>query len=285
MLDFKQHCLFRKMDVDELLSATYKLYKNNFKILFLYSFIGLLIVQALSYYIGVNETIQNFDAENIQTVFKGIGGKITVLVIVTFAVYALLNVFLLNILYKTDIDNSLSHKDLFEESVNKYFLHMLFFLIISTLMFVVGMLAGIVVFIIGMFAAGLYLGTVLVPGGTIIVVEEKNAFDSIKRGFQLAHKDFWQALGSLTLYIIIMILISLVISAIIAIPFVFMFFGNFSETHSFWEAFDVNNFDLGAGIIVLNTAVAAVTYPITIVFSLVLYFKLRYKEEQSNIDV
>ncbi|GEM_PF-1081715 len=285
MLDFKQHSLFRKMDIDGVLSATYKLYIKNFKSLFLYSFIALLFVQAITYYIGLDEVFQNINPENVQSLLKGSGGKITILVIVTFSVYALLNAFLINLLYKTDIDKSIKHVDLLSETVQKYFLHMLFFLVISTVMLVVGMMAGVIVFIIGMFAVALYFGTVLIPGGAILVVEEKNAFETIGRGFQLVHKDFWPALGSLVLYVTIMILVSLVITAIVTIPFIFIFFGNITDTHSFMDIFNTRNFDIGIWTIVLNALVSAITYPITAIFSIVLYFKLRYKEEQSNIEV
>jgi len=285
MLDFKQHSLFRKMDVDSVLSATFKLYVKNFKILFLYSFIALLFVQAINYYVGLGEVFKNIDPENVQSVLKGLGGKITILMIVSFSVYALLNAFFINFLYKTDIDKNVKHSDIFSETVKKYFLHMLFFIIVSTVMFTIGMVAGVIVFIIGMLAAALYLATILIPGGTILIVEEKNAFETIGRSFQLAHKDFWPALGCVVLYVIIMILISLVITAIVAIPFIFIFIGNFSDTQSFFDIFNPENFEFGVWIIVFNALVSAITFPITAIFSIVLYFKLRYKEEQGKIEI
>ncbi|MEA3317229.1 MAG: hypothetical protein U9R54_04670 [Bacteroidota bacterium] len=285
MLEYKQHSLFRKIDVDGVLSASYKLYIKNFKMLFAYSFIALLFVQAISYYLGFNEVFQNIKPENVSAELNGLGGKITLLAIVTLSVYAILNAFFINILYKNDIDSNITHKVLLSETLQKYFLHMVFFLVVATLMFVVGMIAGVIVFVIGMLVAALYLGTVLIPGGAILVIEEKNAFETIKRSFQLAHKDFWQALGAFVLYVIIMILLSLVITAIISIPFVIMFFTNMSDTTSFWESLNIQNFEIGSWMIVVNALIGAVTYPITAIFSLVMYFKLKYKEEESNVDI
>jgi hypothetical protein len=75
----------------------------------------------------------------------------------------------------------------------------------------------------------------------------------------------------------------MVLSAIIAIPFVIMFLGNLNDTSSFLDAFNLNLYELGVWQVVLNSIVSALTFPLYAIFSLVLYFKLKYTEDQKAI--
>jgi hypothetical protein len=148
---------------------------------------------------------------------------------------------------------------------------------------IVGIFLGVKALIIGSFIAMIYLGTVLVPGGTIIVVEDKNAFEAISRTFTLSHKDFWSTLGTVILYFLIMILISIVLNAIVAIPFIIKFVSNWQESQSFKDIFNVQAYDIGSWIVVVNAAVAAVTYPFFAILSVVLYIKLKFIEDKKAI--
>ena len=98
----------------------------------------------------------------------------------------------------------------------------------------------------------------------------------------LTHKDFWPTIGVFVLFILIMILISFIVSALIAIPFVIMFFGNLKETGSFLEALNFQTYDIGIWIVVVNSIVSALTYPLYAILSVVLYFKLKCTEDQTS---
>ena len=283
MVDLKKHSLYKDMEVDSVLSNVFNIYFKKFVILFMYSFVAVFIIQLIFYQLGFWELykVSFSDPEEILSVYSKLMGKIAIVSVSSIVVYGFLNAFLVNYLIKNDIEPSLSAGEIFIESVKKHAIHMIFFLILSTLILIAGMFIGIIVLIIGSLIAMIYLGTVLIPGGTIIVAENKNAIEAIGRTFTLTHKDFWSVLGSLVLFVLIMLLVSIVLGAIMAIPFVIMFIDNWGEVGNFTELFNTKFYDIGIWSVVLNSVVSAVTYPLYAAISVVLYFKLIYVENKN----
>ena len=282
MIEIKKHSLYKSMEIDSVLSSVFNIYLKKFWTLFIFSFIGVFIIQLVVYKLGFMEMYTLSDPDELLRVFSSLINKISILSVSSVVVYGVLNTFLINYIIKSDFDPKLHVGDLFVESLKKYAVHMIFFLILSILIFLVGFFLGLIAFIVGAFVAAIYLGAVLLPGGSIIVVEEKNAIETVSRTFSLTHKDFWPTIGVFVLFILIMILISFIISALIAIPFVIMFFGNLKETGSFLDALNFQTYDIGIWIVVVNSIVSALTYPLYAILSVVLYFKLKYTEDQTS---
>ncbi len=270
------------MEVDTVLSAIFNIFFKKFLILFVFSFIAVFIIQMFFYYAGFFEISKISDPYEIMRALPAFMSKIALLSVVSVIVYGVLNSFLINYIVKSDFDPKIYPGDLLSESIGKYSIHMIFFLILSMVIVVAGAFIGIIAFIIGSFVAFIYLGTVLMVGGTIVVVEEKNAIEAIGRAFTLSHKDFWPVLGSVVLFFLIMILLVLIIGAIVAIPIVIMFFDNLKDTGNILDAFNLQAYDIGIWTVVINSVVSAVTYPLYAILSVVLYFKLKYKEDQGQ---
>ncbi|MEE4198317.1 MAG: hypothetical protein V2I54_11785, partial [Bacteroidales bacterium] len=111
------------------------------------------------------------------------------------------------------------------------------------------------------------------------------ALEAIGRTFSLCHKDFWSTLGSMVLFILIMILISIVVSALMSIPFVILFFDQWGETGNIIEALNWQRYDIGVGYVIINSIVAALVYPLYAIFSVALYLKLKFKEDQDTVVI
>lgn len=285
MIDIKQHSLYKSMEVDSVLSNIFNIYLKKFLVMFIYSFVAVFIVQMVLYHLGFWELykVTLSDPNEILNVYPELMRKIGVVSVSSVIMYGVLNAFLMNYLIKSDLDPEIHAWDIFIESVRKYSVHMIFFLILSTLILVAGAFLGIIVLIIGSFLAMIYLGTVLIAGGPIIVAEEKNAIEAIGRTFTLTHKDFWSTLGAVVLFVMVMILISIVMTAIIAIPFVIIFIDNWSESGSIRDLFSTQLYDIGIWSVVLNSLVSAVTYPLYAILSVVLYIKLKFKEDEKAL--
>lgn len=282
MIEIKKHSLYKSMELDSVLSSVFNIYLKKFWTLFIFSFIGVFMIQLVVYKLGFMEMYAISDPDELLKVFSSLINKISILSVSSVIIYGILNTFLINYIIKSDFDPKVHVGDLFVESLKKHAVHMIFFLILSILIFIVGFFLGLIAFIVGAFAAAIYLGAVLLPGGSIIVAEEKNAIDTVGRTFSLTHKDFWPTIGIFVLFVLIMILISFIISALIAIPFVIMFFGNLKETGSFLDALNFQTYDIGIWIVVVNSIVSALTYPLYAILSVVLYFKLKYTEDQTS---
>lgn len=284
MIDLKQHPLYKQMEVDSVLTNVFNIYLKKFTNLFIFSFVAVFIIQLLAYNLGFFEIYaMSENPEVMMRELSGLMGNVAIYSAGAVIMYGILNVFLVSYLLKSDSDPKVPVGDLLMESIKKYAVHMIFFLILSVLIVFFGALAGIIAFIIGSFVAIIYLGTVLLPGGTIVIAEEKNAIEAIGRAFSLAHKDFWSALGSTVLFILIMILISIVVAAVMSVPFVIMFFDNWNETGNVFEAFNLQKYDIGMWTVVLNSLVSALIYPLYAIFSVVLYFKLKFTEDKKTM--
>ena len=285
MDNFKKHSLYRPMEVEAIFSHVFTIYKNKFIPLFLSGFIAFFFIQFIIYNLGITQIYTIADPEEMMRELSGFMGVMSIVITGTVIIYGLLNAYFVNLILKNDGENKLTSGELFMESLKKYSIHMIFFLLLSGIIVTLSTLAGIFIFIIGFLIAFAYLGTVLFPGAAIVVAEEKNALEAISRTFSLVHKDFWSTLGAMVLFVIMMILISIVVSALMSIPFVIIFFDNWSETGNIFESFKMQNYDVGMWTVLLNSLVSALTYPFYAIFSVVLYFKLKYKEDQESVAI
>jgi len=285
MDNLKKHSLYRPMEIEAIFSHVFTIYKNKFIPLFLSGFIAFFLIQFLIYNLGITQIYTITDPEEMIKELSGFMGVMWIVVAATVIIYGLLNAFFVNLILKNEGEHQLTSGKLFMESLQKYSIHMIFFLLLSGIIVTLGTVAGIFIFIIGFLIAFAYLGTVLFPGAAIVVAEEKNALEAIRRAFVLVHKDFWPTLGAMVLFVIMMILISIVVSALMSVPFVIIFFDNWSETGNIFESFKMQNYDVGMWTVLLNSLVSALTYPFYAIFSVVLYFKLKYKEDQESVAI
>ncbi|OFX86773.1 MAG: hypothetical protein A2W99_06840 [Bacteroidetes bacterium GWF2_33_16] len=286
MYDSKKHSLYKQMEVESVISNVFSTYFRNFLPLFIISFVGVFIVQLFIYSTGFYDVLNDFDPAIVEGNLGFFMKLILKMMLIMIVVYGILNAFLINYLFVKDIDSNVSFTSILGDSLRKFSVHMVFFMILTMIIIMVGMIFGVIVFVVGMLLAALYLGSVLISGCSVVVVEQKNAFDAIGRSFSLSHKDFWQSLGSFVLFVLIMILISIVLSAVVAIPVVIMFFDKLGETGSIFEAFNLKLYDIGIWSAIINSFVSALIYPLYAIFSLVLYLKLKYIEDRrANIDV
>lgn len=282
-MELEKHLLYKEMEVDSVISNVFKLYLSNFWKLFIMSFLGVLTIQLIFYYIGFYDLAKITNPDELIAAIYDFRTELLIGSLSYVIVYGFLFSIIINYLLKLNVENDIDIGLLITESFSKYAVHMIFFLILSLLIYVVGAFIGVIALFIGFFVALFYLGTVLTIGEAIVIAEDKNAIEAIGRSFQLAHKDFWSALGSFVIFILILIVISIIMSAVMSIPLVFAFVDNFKETGSIWESFNVKNYDIGMWSVVLNSVVTALTFSLYPILSVVLYFKLKYTEDKKNI--
>ncbi|HRW62166.1 MAG TPA: hypothetical protein P5132_01690 [Bacteroidales bacterium] len=283
MLDVTEHKLYKEHDLDSVVSNVFKIYLKRFPVLFISSFLFVFSVQFTLYQLGFWEVYKLSNPEDIIKAFSFLAGKIGIVMLITVLMYGLMNAFHINYIFSKESGRDCDIGSIISETMSKYTLHMIFYLILSVLMFFVGSMVGLIAFIIGFFIALLYLAVVLFPGLTVIVAEKSNAIEAIGRSFSLSHKDFWPILGVILLFFVIVIFISLVINAIIAIPFVMAFFEGIKDYKNIFEALNLESYNMGTWTIVINSIVSAITYPIYTILSVVIYFKLKFTEDKKII--
>jgi hypothetical protein len=157
------------------------------------------------------------------------------------------------------------------------------YLIIIVLLAFAGSIAvilGIFVLIVGAFFAMLYVVTIYLFILPVMMVEGTDIGNTISRTIKLVHKNFWSNIGWVAVFIIIMLVISLIFSGIILIPFTGNFIKTIVNPEDASKLVDITNKPL---FIILSAIVSALTLPLMPIFACILYFNGKAGEAQIQL--
>jgi len=274
MDQFSNHPLYRKHNIDSAMTSLWEFYKKKFLSLFIISLVMSIVIQYASTMVNLNELSSTTDPMVMLGKLKDY--------IVPILFISLINLFFTTILQYYIIYNPLnSENKIFVCLLNslKYFIP---FLIIMVLLVIAGSIAlvlGVLALVIGVFFSMLYIITLYLLILPIMMVEGPNIANTISRTFALAHRNFWTNFGWVAVFVIILIVITIILSGIILIPFT----GNFLKTiMNSGEA--ANNADMTTNplYIILSALVGALTLPLMPIFGCILYFNGKAGEEESQ---
>ncbi len=110
-----------------------------------------------------------------------------------------------------------------------------------------------------------------------MMTEGPNIGNTITRTITLAHRNFWSNIGWVAVFIIILIVISLIASAIILLPFS----GNFIKTIvNPEETSEIISMTKSPLFIILSAMAGALTFPLIPLFSCILCFNGKAREDE-----
>jgi hypothetical protein len=274
MDQFNNHPLYKRHNIDSAMSSLWEFYKKKFLSLFMISFVMSLVMQYASTFVDIKELKTVTDPMIMLGMMKGY--------LVPLLIISLVNLLFMTILQYYIIYNPLNSENSVFVSIFKSLKYYIPYLIIIVLLVFAGSVAiilGVFVVIIGMFFAMLYVITLSCFILPILMVEGVNIGNTIRRTITLAHKNFWSNIGWVTVFIIIVVVISLIISGVILLPFT----GSFVKTiMNPDDATKLLDFTTNPLFIILSAAASALTLPLMPVFACILYFNARAREEQSE---
>ncbi len=281
MKTFISHPFYGQTDSFQAISNTFRYYKNHFFPLFIIS----LVTNAFTYYIAnrivLFENLQPpKDPQWVKAAF--ISNEHIAWIIGAIIIYTL---GYLTIVYYT-VYQSKSHRlpflKLIKNAILQYYGRFLIVLVLSTTILVFGTFIGIIFFFIGIIFTFFYFSTVLLPAMPILIAEGTMPFDSIVRSFRLTHQDFMNALGSWLIFLLFLIIISLFLSFIVMLPNIFNIMSTlFSEggLEQFFKDGFIYGSQTGIGSHIAQVITSSLLYPLFPIFTVALYFKLKFKEE------
>jgi len=283
MENYQNHPLYRPMDFEALFSQTFQIYKKHFGWLFLYSFLGISLISMLFFATDLQETF-TYDLINDPGQVGGLLGKLFFILLVIFIGYSLLYLFIHYFVIYQYVEPEKSHLTLFGDAIRKFALPYLLIIIIVSIILTLSMIIGFVLLIIGMFAALLYFGTIFLPVTPILIVEKDDPMSTISRCFKLGHLDFWPTLGALLVIYILMSVASMILSSIAMAPFAIDFLKllNPNTIVEMMENGEPILSFITPAFVLVTSIVNAITFPILPIFSVLVYFKLKYKEDQGQ---
>jgi hypothetical protein len=274
MEQFKNHPLYKRHNIDSAMSSLWEFYKKYFIALFLISLAMSIVIQYASSFINIKELQTVTDPMVMLEMMKGYIVPILIVSIVNLLFTTILQYYILN--SPLNIDNSFFI--LFVKSL-KYFMPYLITIILLAFAGSIAIVLGIFVIIIGAFFAFLYVMTLYLFVLPIMMVEDTNIGNTISRTFFLAHKNFWSNIGWVAVFLVILIVISVIFSGIILLPFTGSFVKTLMNPEDASNLIDVTKNPL---FIVISAIVSALTMPLMPIFSCILYFNGKAGEEQDH---
>ncbi len=276
MDNFNNHPLYREHDIDSVMSSLWLFYKKKFPLLFIASFILSLVTHYLS---------STFNFQELQTftdpyeVVEKLREFIWPMVIIS-----IISLFFTTVMHYYIIYNPIDSQTTIFVSIYRSLRYFIPYLIIMVLLSFFGSLAmvlGLVVLIIGIFFAMLYVVTLYLFILPILIVEGPDIGHAIIRTITLTHRRFWPNVGWVAVMIIIMMVISVILSGLILLPFSGSFLKVLSDPA---EAAGAADFMTNPFYMVLSALVNALYLPILPIFASILYFNGKAREEGIQIS-
>jgi len=274
MEHISSHPLYRKHNIDSAMSSLWEFYKKRFLSLFIISFVMSLVIQYAS-------TMANF--KELQTITD----PLLLLEKIKGFVVPILIISLINLLFTTILQHYIIYNPIDSENnivaaairSMRYFIPYLIILVLLAFAGSIAIVLGLLALIIGVFFSILYLMTLYLFILPILMVEGTNIGNVISRTFTLAHRNFWSNIGWVAVFIIILVVLSVIFSAIILIPFSGSFIKTIINPENVSELLD---FATNPVFIILSALAGALTMPLMPIFACILYFNGRAAEEQSQ---
>ena len=273
---FSSHPLYRKHDLDSAMSSMWAFYKNRFIVLFISSFIMSLGIQLFTLMFDFSEFMNLTDPMEMLNKLRGM--------IWPMAAISLVSLLCITILHYYVIFNPVDNEVTIFISAYKSLRYYIPYLIIMVLFSVFASLAlifGLFVLVIGVVFAMLYIMTIYLFFMPILMIEGPDIANAISRTFTLAHRGFWSNIGWVAIFFVIIIIASMILNALIMIPFTGSYIKSLTEPD---EALNAMNFMQNPLYITLSAMASALFYPLIPILGTILYFNGKAREEQVNIS-
>ena len=273
MDQFSSHPLYRKHNIDSVMSTLWAFYTSRFVVLFIASFIMSLGMQLLTLSFDFKGLMTITDPLEMIEKLRGMIWPIAAISLVGILCTTILHYY---IIY-SPVDDSVTIFTSIYKSL-RYFIPYLIILILLAFMGTFVMALGLLVLIIGIFFAMIYLVTLYLFILPILMVEGTDIGHAIGRTFTLAHRGFWSNIGWVTVFLLILMIASMILSTLILLPFSGSFMKILTNPE---EAASIMNFMTNPVYLALSALVRALYFPLLPVLGTILYFNGKAREEIS----
>ncbi len=273
MAEIIGHPLYRIHTIDSAMNSLWEFYKKKFPVLFIISLIVSLLTQYISTRINFTELQTITDPQEMLLRMREY--------VVPLLLITVLNLFFTTVIHYYVIYNPLSPENTpIRCSINSlsYFLPYLVIIILLAFFGSILLVLGLAALIVGAFLAALYILTIYMFILPVMMVEGPNIGNTITRTIRLSHRNFWSNAGWTAVFLVIIIVISVIFSGLILLPFTGSFMKVFSNPE---EAAAIPELTSNPAYIILTSVVNAFVFPLLPIFASILYFNGRAREDQA----
>jgi len=272
MDQISKHPLYSRHNIDSAISSFWSFYKKHFVALFIISLGMSLVLQYASTTIDLKELQAITDPLLLLEAMKGL--------ILPMLIISVINLLFTTILQYYILYNPIDSESNFVVSAirsMKYFIPYLIIMVLFVFMGAIAIFLGILALIVGVFFSILYLITLYLFILPVMIVEDTDIGHTINRTFALAHKNFWSNIGWVAVFLIILIVVSIIFSGILLLPFTGSFVKTIINPEEAATIVDVTQRPL---FIILSAFVNALTLPFLPIFATIIYFNARASETE-----
>jgi hypothetical protein len=257
--------------MDSAMGSVWDFYKTNFLSLLVVSLVMSLILQYATTMVNMQELQEMSDITAIIEKMKEMIVPVLIISLVSMLFTTILQHY---IIYKP-IDSGHGIFDSLLKSL-KYFFPFLIIMILLSFFGAIALVAGVIALIIGALFAIIYILLLYLFILPLLIIEGPNIGNTISRTFTLAHRNFWSNIGMVAVFLIILIVISIVLSALVMIPFS----GNMIKSILDPANAVKPDFSVNPLFIILSSVVNALTLPLIPIFACIMYFNARAGEDE-----
>ncbi len=266
------HPLYKIHTIDSAVNSLWDFYKQKFVPLFLISFVMGMVLQYLSTFINISELQSVTDIDEIMLKLSNYVWPMLLISVVSLLFTTILHYYV--IYNPLDRENNFLHCLL---NSLRYFFPYLIIMIFLAIAGSFALFLGLLLLFVGALFAGIYIMTLYLFILPILMVEGPSIANTISRTIVLAHRNFWSNMGWTAVFVIILLVISVVLSGFILLPFTGSFFKAFADPGEAASLVDITTKPL---YIILSAVLNAITMPLLPIFACILYFNGRAREEQ-----
>ncbi len=271
MTNISEHPLYGKHDLDSAMSSLWDFYRKNFIALFVISLVASLISQFATLMVNFEEIKGMTSPYEIIDYFRSKIGFLALIMLASLLFNVILNYYVLI----KPLDTSKGTAGIIFSSL-KYFVTYLITVIIFSFAGSFILVIGLLALVVGVFFAALYLLMISFFILPALMCEGNNIGNAIGRALRLSHRNFWPNIGWSAVIILIYIVVSFVLSAIVMLPFTGTFFKALVNPEN---ASPLINVATNPVALFLSAVSSALLMPLFPIFSFILYFSARAKEE------
>ncbi|HPM18413.1 MAG: hypothetical protein GT598_13680 [Bacteroidales bacterium] len=272
MNDFSRHPLYRIHTLNSAMSSMWAFYRKNFTVLFIMSLAVSLMTQFVSTRIDFAGMQTITDPQEMLSEMRGYAAPLLLI--------AILNLLFTTVLQYYVIYNPVDESNNIVRSLVsslRYFVPYIIILILLAFFGSMLIVLGLAALIVGAFLAALYVFTVYLFILPVMMSEGPSIANTISRTIRLAHRNFWTNAGWTAVFLVILIVVTVIFSGLILLPFSGSFLKVFTNPEAAGAVAELASNPL---YFILTAVVNALVFPLMPVFACILYFNGRAGEDQ-----
>jgi len=275
MNTYQNHPLAGAVDLDTAFNKLWYFYKKYFVGLFLISVVGSLLSSLFIAGLDLSSLQATTDPAEMLEKMKGLAVPYALALLVSLVLSVLLHAWVLERpAGEAGFISVLLKKSLIV--LVPYLAAMIFFGVMTVMVVSIGI---VLLVLPGLFAI-FYMATVGLLVMPVMLTETRNPLEALTRSFRLTHRNLWANMGWVIVVILIIVVVSLVLGAIVMLPFTGSFVRSIANPEEAAAMLEMTRNPVYIG---LSSLTGGLVTPVMPILAFLLYFRNRGEEVVAEV--